>query len=72
MIPFGMMYWHDNWRLATTPPTARRYAGMAVAMFVTCAGIFLTIAGTYGAIVALINQPSEGKPWSCADNSNSV
>ncbi|CAK9785103.1 unnamed protein product [Cutaneotrichosporon oleaginosum] len=72
MIPYGLMWWHDNWRLKNTPATWRRYSGMAIASFVTVAGIFLTVAGTYGAIVALINQPSEGKPWSCADNSNSV
>lgn len=72
MIPYGMMWWHDNWRTKSTPPNLKRKLGMAFAMFVTFGGIFIMIAGTYGAIVALINQPSSGKPWSCADNSNSV
>jgi len=44
-------------------------------VFVVLAGFFLTIAGTYGSIVGIIEdyEGSGGSAaWSCADNSNSV
>jgi hypothetical protein len=37
-------------------------------------GTFLLVAGTYGAIMDLIDVTKGpiGKPWGCADNSGSV
>lgn len=73
IIPFGFMWWHDNMR-------GQRFASLNAwmklnavwAAFVVFAGMFITVGGTYGAIVTIINQESGGKPWGCADNSNST
>lgn len=43
-------------------------------VFVILIGSFMTVAGTYGAIVNIVNSLAEdggSKPWTCADNSNS-
>ncbi|BGP17044.1 hypothetical protein JCM10213v2_005053 [Rhodosporidiobolus nylandii] len=41
--------------------------------FIVVAGSFIMVAGTYGAAVAIRDDFREngGRPWSCADNSNS-
>lgn len=73
IIPFGFMWFHDNvkghkWR----DLSLRLKLGAVWATFVILAGLFITVGGTYGAVIAIINQPGGGKPWGCADNSNSV
>lgn len=72
MIPFGLMWLHDNWRLHAIQRTRGTKLQAAWAVTVVVVGVFLTIAGTYGAIVAMVNDPSRTAPFSCADNSNSV
>lgn len=55
---------------------ARRSLGKRInaliALFLIIGGTFLTVAGTYGAIVALVNDKSHTRPWTCEDNSASV
>lgn len=73
IIPFGFMYLHLNVRYrrwADLPLSTK--IGAVWACIVIVIGLFITVAGTYGAVVTIINQPGDGKPWSCADNSNSV
>lgn len=68
IVPMGYVWLFDNWR-----GEARRKLSIQLqaiwAVFVFLAGAFITVGGTYGAIVDLISLGSEGKPWSCADNS---
>lgn len=68
MVPYTFMWFHDHpeWR---TSLKTRVVAGINV--FIIVAGVFLTVAGTYGSIVDLISAVAD-RPWSCADNSNSV
>jgi amino acid permease len=73
ITPFGAMWLHDNvkgrdWRSLSTWKKAQTFW----AIFIILVGVFITVAGTYGAVVTIIQQPGEGSPWSCADNSNSV
>ncbi|CAK9780360.1 hypothetical protein CC85DRAFT_287903 [Cutaneotrichosporon oleaginosum] len=73
ITPFGAMWLHDNvrgrsWRSLST----WKQAQTAWAILVILIGVFITVAGTYGAVVTIVKQPGEGSPWSCADNSNSV
>lgn len=69
--PMGCMWIYDNWRKART---ASWYFWFGWSVFIIVAGWFLTIAGTYGSIVGIIDsyKASGGSAaWSCADNSNS-
>lgn len=71
--PYGCMWFYDNWcRRSSATPKWYFMAGWSV--FVIVSGTFVMIAGTYGSIVGIIDLNKEGgsKPWSCADNSNSV
>ncbi|WOO84835.1 N amino acid transport system protein [Vanrija pseudolonga] len=74
IIPFTFMWWHDNWRMAKPEQRKEpRRRIMAVCnIFCLAVGIFLTVAGTYGSIVAILAASSKAGPWSCRDNSNSV
>lgn len=74
MIPYGLMWWHDNWRGKTAAERRGLWkkANACMSLLVVVVGTFLTIACTYGAIVAMVNDKSHSKPWTCADNSNSV
>ncbi|KAK2029003.1 transmembrane amino acid transporter [Colletotrichum zoysiae] len=72
--PMGCMWLYDNWGRGRQAPTTRWYLMVAWSCFVVASGTFLTIAGTYSAIVGIIDDysRSEGSAaWSCADNSNS-
>ena len=42
-------------------------------VFIIVVGTFMTVAGTYGSIVGIIDSLKAGgsPPWTCADNSNS-
>lgn len=67
------MWIHDNWRLSEVRTTKRRM-GLYLNCFLLVIGVFLLVAGTYGAISDLIEVTKGpiGKPWGCADNSGSV
>ena len=70
--PMGCMWLYDNWRAQRT---TKWKAMVCWSVFVIVAGTFLTVAGTYGSVVAIINDKSKAggsKVWSCADNSNST
>ena len=69
--PMGCMWLYDNWRKSRT---GAWYFWAAWSIFIIIAGWFLTISGTYGSIVGIIDsyKASGGSAaWSCADNSNS-
>lgn len=68
VVPMGLMWLKDN-REDGSKRSLKRTLLTAWAIFVVVAGLFITIGGTYGAVVAMINAGSEGKPWSCEDNS---
>jgi len=76
MIPMGMVWLWDNWKDRRTARNQTVFYIMAAwAAFVVISGFFLMVAGTYGSIVDIITGFHNGqitKPWSCADNSNSV
>lgn len=76
-IPPGLMWLYDNWG-KRKDPSKRTYwwtfqVGLAVALITF--GAFLVVAGTYGALVGIIDSykiSGGSAAWSCADNSNSV
>lgn len=72
--PYNLMWWHDNWRYAS--PERRRSwrvrAELALNIFLFVLAFFLTVGGTYGAVMDVIQSSSDGGPWSCNDNSHSV
>ncbi|KAK1584960.1 transmembrane amino acid transporter [Colletotrichum navitas] len=73
--PMGCMWLYDNWGKGRQAPTLRWYLMVAWSCFVVASGTFLTIAGTYSAIVGIVDDYSRSggsAAWSCADNSNSV
>ncbi|KAJ4252319.1 hypothetical protein NW762_010916 [Fusarium torreyae] len=70
--PMGCMWFYDNWRKERNPTW---YLRAAWSIFVIASGTFLMVAGTYGSVVAIINDYKANggsSAWSCADNSNSV
>ncbi|KAH0429608.1 amino acid transporter [Colletotrichum camelliae] len=69
--PMGAMWLYDNWNGKRTPLWMLTFAWV---VFVIVMGSFMTVAGSYGAIVGIINdyKASGGSAaWSCADNSSS-
>jgi len=69
--PMGCMWLYDHWR---EPRTTKWKAMVGWCAFIITAGWFLTIAGTYGSIIGIIdsyNASGGSSAWSCADNSNS-
>ncbi|KAH7239908.1 transmembrane amino acid transporter protein-domain-containing protein [Fusarium redolens] len=72
--PMGCMWLYDNWSRGKENPTMRWRLMVGWSIFVIVSGTFLMIAGTYGAIVGIIdsyNADGGTTAWSCADNSNS-
>lgn len=72
--PMGFMWLHDNWSKGQTKKTPRWMFMVCWSIFVIVSGCFLTVAGTYGSVVAIIDSYNESggtSAWSCADNSNS-
>lgn len=69
------MWFYDNWHRRKT--TDRPWLWMLLAAwagFIILAGTFMTVAGTYGSIVGIMQSLSAGggsRPWTCEDNSNS-
>ncbi|KAI0425317.1 transmembrane amino acid transporter protein-domain-containing protein [Xylaria sp. FL1042] len=73
--PMGCMWLYDNWKQKDANRTLRWYWMVFFCVFVIVSGTFLTIGGTYGSIVGIVDsyRASGGtRAWSCADNSNSV
>ncbi|KAI0975085.1 putative amino acid transporter [Xylaria arbuscula] len=71
----GCMWLYDNWKQKDVNRTLHWYWMVFFSVFVIVSGTFLTIAGTYGSIVSIIDSYRESggsSAWSCADNSNSV
>lgn len=72
--PYNLMWWHDNWRYAS--PERRRMLRtrleLALNIVLFFLAFFLTAGGTYGAVMDVIESSSDGGPWSCNDNSESV
>jgi hypothetical protein len=65
------MWLYDHWRDARNNKWMFMVGWCA---FMIIGGWFLTIAGTYGSIVGIIdsyNASGGSAAWSCADNSNS-
>ncbi|OAA57160.1 Amino acid transporter, transmembrane [Cordyceps fumosorosea ARSEF 2679] len=72
--PMGCMWLYDNWSRGKDAPTLRWRLMVGWSIFVIVSGTFLMIAGTYGAIVGIIDSHAANggtSAWSCADNSNS-
>ncbi|KAH7397463.1 transmembrane amino acid transporter protein-domain-containing protein [Pyrenochaeta sp. MPI-SDFR-AT-0127] len=70
-LPMGCMWLYENWRKSRT---GSWYFWVGWSVFMITAGWFLTIAGTYGSIMGIIDsyKASGGSAaWTCADNSNS-
>ncbi|WYZ37726.1 hypothetical protein EsH8_II_001232 [Colletotrichum jinshuiense] len=73
--PMGCMWLYDNWNKGRQSPTTRWYLMVAWSSFVILSGSFLMVAGTYSAVVSIIddyNGSGGSAAWSCADNSNST
>lgn len=72
--PYGCMWLYDNW--ATGGDKSRTWLPMVCfSAFVIAFGCFLTVAGTYGTVIGIINSYAESggsAAFSCADNSNST
>lgn len=69
----GCMWFYDNWERRSL--SIKWLLACAWSVFVIAAGSLLTVAGTYGSILDIIQayQASGGAgAWSCADNSNST
>ncbi|KAI9652630.1 MAG: hypothetical protein M1821_008349 [Bathelium mastoideum] len=72
--PMGCMWLYDHWHEGKTKKTGKWMFMVGWCIFIIVAGWFLTIAGTYGSIVGIIDsyKASGGsRAWTCADNSNS-
>ncbi|RGP64437.1 hypothetical protein FSPOR_7967 [Fusarium sporotrichioides] len=72
--PYGCFWLYDNWRQGKEERSLRWYLMVTWSVFVIVSGTFLMIAGTYGSVIGVIESGKKGggRPWSCADNSNSV
>ncbi|KAL4896846.1 transmembrane amino acid transporter protein-domain-containing protein [Aspergillus ambiguus] len=73
--PMGCMWLFDNWTRGKKERSWKWLLMVGWSAFVVVCGTFLTIAGTYGAIVSIIDTYSSSGgsvAWSCADNSNST
>lgn len=72
--PMGCMWLYDNWS------KDKRHANFWIAktcwsVFVVILGCFLTVAGTYGSVVGIMDAYKESggsAAFSCTDNSNST
>ncbi|RAH81526.1 putative amino acid transporter [Aspergillus japonicus CBS 114.51] len=70
--PTGCMWFYDNWHSRSRSGRWMLLATWSGLIIVV--GCFMTVAGTYGSIVSIIDSlRADGgtKPWTCADNSNS-
>ncbi|RJE19732.1 hypothetical protein PHISCL_07924 [Aspergillus sclerotialis] len=70
----GCMALYDDSKVSKTERTSKWKASVGWGVFVVVIGTFLTVAGTYGSIVDIIdsyNQSGGSAAWTCADNSSS-
>ncbi|TXT10607.1 hypothetical protein VHUM_02112 [Vanrija humicola] len=72
--PYIFLWWHDNWRFASAEERRQWWRRAELALNILCCllGLFITVAGTYGSVLDVIDSSAAGGPWSCKDNSNSV
>ncbi|KAL4894953.1 putative amino acid transporter [Aspergillus ambiguus] len=71
--PMGGMWLYDNWK-TDGGKSKRWYFMVCWSILVIAVGSFLTVAGTYGSVVGVIesyNASGGSSAFSCADNSNS-
>ncbi|KAL5049419.1 hypothetical protein BDW71DRAFT_175849 [Aspergillus fruticulosus] len=69
--PFGCMWLYDNWGSGTSGKPLSWWMKFGWSSFMILAGFLLTIAGTYGSIVGIIdsyNASGGSSAWSCANN----
>lgn len=69
--PAGCMWFYLNWRSRDFRDW-KWVVKASWSLFIIVVGIFMTVAGTYGAIIGIIDSLRENggsKPWTCADNS---
>ncbi|GAA5935828.1 hypothetical protein JCM3775_007342 [Rhodotorula graminis] len=68
----ALMWLYDNKQFFSAPEfrTRRRWCGVVLNIGLLVVATFLTVAGTYGSIVSIINS-EQSSPWTCADNSGS-
>ncbi|KAJ5825325.1 hypothetical protein N7474_002463 [Penicillium riverlandense] len=71
----GCMWFYDNWSdIHTTKRTWRWIALAFWSGFLIVVGTFITIAGTYGSVVNIVDslqKEGSSRSWTCVDNSNS-
>lgn len=69
--PLGMMWLYDNFKGRTRD--VRWMCGVGISVAVIAIGTYIMVAGSYAAIVEIINDYKNGSSgaWSCADNANS-
>ena len=71
----GFMWLYDHWNDGKTKKSAWWMFMAGWCVFVILGGSFLTVGGTYGSVVGIIDSyRAEGgtAAFTCADNSNSV
>ncbi|KAJ4293696.1 hypothetical protein N0V90_008980 [Kalmusia sp. IMI 367209] len=70
--PLGAMWLYDN--LKNRKRDTRWIIGVCWSSFVIIIGTYIMVAGSYAAIVGIIDDYKSGSSgaWSCADNSNSA
>lgn len=73
--PAGAIWLYDNWAKGKVDRKPKWVAMAAFSIAVIVLGCFLTVAGTYGSVVSIIDSYKEAGgtlPWTCDDNSGSV
>ncbi|WKT53900.1 hypothetical protein QSH57_004484 [Fusarium oxysporum f. sp. vasinfectum] len=73
--PMGCMWLYDNWSKGKEQRSRKWMLMVCWSVFVIVSGTFLMVAGTYSAILGIIDSyKADGgtKAFACADNSNSV
>lgn len=69
--PLGMMWLYDNFKVRERD--MKWMCGVGISVAVIAIGTYIMVAGSYAAIVEIINDYKNGSSgaWSCADNANS-
>ncbi|KAF2021631.1 putative amino acid transporter [Aaosphaeria arxii CBS 175.79] len=73
--PMGCMWFYDNWSEGKEKKSLKWILMVCWSTFIIIGGTFLTISGTYGSVIAIIEDyraTGGSAAWSCADNSNST
>lgn len=72
--PMGAMWLYDHWYSEKDQLSLKWRFKVCWCIFVISIGTFLTIGGTYGSVISIIDSYSQSggsAAWSCADNSSS-